>query len=104
MPICKRVKDEIKAYGGSSPFFFGGEKPLSLTHTTRMFDRYCAAAGVEKIRIHDLRHSFASMLLSNGENYKVIADLLGDTVEQVMKTYCHIGDKDIKNAVAKLDF
>lgn len=103
LPICKRVQDEIIAYGGGSPFFFGGEKPISPTHTARMFDRYCVAAGVEKIRIHDLRHSFASMLLSNGENYKVIADLLGDTVEQVMKTYCHIGDKDIKNAVAKLD-
>lgn len=104
LPICKRVQDEIVAYGGGSPFFFGGDKPISATHTARMFDRYCAAAGVEKIRIHDLRHSFASMLLANGENYKVIADLLGDTVEQVMKTYCHVGDKDIKNAVAKLDF
>lgn len=42
------------------------------------------------------------MLLKNGENYKVIADLLGDTVEQVIKTYAHISDKDLISALSKI--
>lgn len=103
LPICKRVQNEIARYGGAEPFFFGGQKPLAETTVTRAFQNYCRKADVEIIRIHDLRHSFASMLLRNGENYKVIADLLGDTVEQVMKTYCHIGDKDLFHAVSRLD-
>lgn len=103
LPICKRVRDEIKKYGGNTPFFFGGDRPLPENTVTRVFQRYCQKAGVEIIRIHDLRHSFASMLLANGENYKVIADLLGDTVEQVMKTYCHICDKDLENALTRID-
>ena len=102
LPICARVQDEIKRYGGGKPFFFGGGKPLHENNVSRYFLLYCQKAGMEPIRIHDLRHSFASMLLKNGENYKVIADLLGDTVEQVIKTYAHISDKDLISALSKI--
>lgn len=102
LPFCRTVKEELQKYKGDAPFFFGGDRPLAENTVTRTFQRYCNKAGVEIIRIHDLRHSFASMLLRNGENYKVIADLLGDTVEQVIKTYAHISDKDLLSALSKI--
>ena len=49
-----------------------------------------AAELPETLRFHDLRHSFASMLLSSGENVKVISELLGHhSVEITLKIYSH---------------
>ena len=57
---------------------------------------YIAKAGVKRIRIHDLRHSFVSMCIHLGASVYVVADLIGDTVEQVLKTYGHLYEEDKK--------
>ena len=103
IPICKKVQDEIASYKGDSPFYFGGDKPLASTTVKRMFDGYCEKAGVETIRIHDLRHSFVSLLIHHGGNLMVVADLIGDTVEQVMKTYGHLYQEDKLNILSRID-
>lgn len=103
IPVCKIVQEEIASYKGDSPFYFGGDKPLASTTVKRMFDGYCKQAGVEIIRIHDLRHSFVSMLIHLGANLMVVADLIGDTVEQVMKTYGHLYQEDKLNILSKID-
>ena len=102
IPVCEVVQKEIASYKGESPFYFGGEKPLASTTVKRMFDGYCKTAGVEIIRIHDLRHSFVSMLIHLGANLMVVADLIGDTVEQVMKTYGHLYQEDKLNILSKI--
>lgn len=108
IPYCDRVRGAIAEYIADFPdtqgarFFFGGDRPLVETTVTYRFNKYIAAAGVEKIRMHDLRHSFASLLLANGENPLIIAELIGDTVEQVLKTYCHIDRQQVLSAVQKL--
>ena len=48
------------------------------------------SAGLPQIRIHDLRHSHATLLINHGANIKAIADRLGNTVEEVLKTYSHL--------------
>lgn len=103
LPVCKIVQQEIASYEGNAPFYFGGEKPLASTTVKRTFDNYCNKAGVEIIRIHDLRHSFVSMLIHLGANLMVVADLIGDTVEQVMKTYGHLYQEDKLNILSKID-
>lgn len=103
IPVCKIVQEEIAAFEGLSPFYFGGDKPLAPTTVKRIFDDYCKKAGVEIIRIHDLRHSFVSMLIHLGANLMVVADLIGDTVEQVMKTYGHLYQEDKLNILSKID-
>ena len=92
IPICKPVQDAIKCYTPpqEGKFYFGGEAPLAPTTVERYFKKYTEKAGLPPIRIHDLRHSFVSMLIHNGVNFMVIADLISDTVEQVMKTYSHL--------------
>lgn len=103
IPVCKTVQKEIASYKGDAPFYFGGDKPLASTTVKRMFDGYCKKADVEIIRIHDLRHSFVSMLIHLGANLMVVADLIGDTVEQVMKTYGHLYQEDKLNILSKID-
>ena len=68
----------------------------------RAFQRYCKRADVKIIRIHDLRHSFVSMLIHLGANFMVVADLIGDTVEQVTKTYGHMYETDKRAIINKL--
>lgn len=103
IPVCKIVQKEIASFEGSSPFYFGGEKPLASTTVERKFKAYTAQAGLPQIRIHDLRHSFVSMLIHLGANLMVVADLIGDTVEQVMKTYGHLYQEDKLNILSKID-
>jgi integrase len=93
-PICPALRSALADYRGESPFFFGGQEPISEKVLSRAFDKYIAAADVKRIRYHDLRHSFVSMLLHNGANFMVVADLIGDTVEQVIKTYGHLYESD----------
>ncbi len=102
-PICKVVQDEIKKYiPKEGKFYFGGESPLAPTSVTRMFNYYIEQSGVKRIRIHDLRHSFVSMLIHNGANLMVVADLIGDTVQQVTQTYGHLYQEDKISVLSKI--
>ena len=58
-------------------FIFGCHIPLSPTTIDRYMKKYCDRAGIKKIRIHDLRHSHASLLLSNGVPITVVQNRLG---------------------------
>lgn len=103
IPVCKIVQDEIKVYTPpKGKFYFGGESPLAATTVTRVFDKYIEQAGVKRIRIHDLRHSFVSMLIHLGANFMVVADLISDTVEQVIKTYGHLYQEDMTSVLSKI--
>jgi phage integrase len=57
----------------------------------RQLDTACKRAKVPKIRIHDLRHSHASYLLSNGINIVILSRRLGhEKVQTTLNIYCHI--------------
>lgn len=102
IPVCSVVQEELRIYQGESPFFFGGEKPLAEMTVSRTFEKYCKKAGVKTIHIHELRHSFVSMLIHLGANLMVVADLIGDTVEQVIKTYGHLYKSDKQTIIDKI--
>lgn len=101
-PICEPLKRILKEYKGESPYYFGGARPFSENAVRNKFLKYCKDAGLEPIRIHDLRHSFVSMLIHLGANMMVVADLIGDTVEQVMKTYGHLYEEDKLDIISKI--
>lgn len=86
----------------NAKYIFGGEHPLSRNAIQKALEKYTTLARLPKIRIHDFRHSYVSMLLSNGANFAVIASLIGDTLEQVVKTYAHLTKNDLTKAVEML--
>ena len=98
-PICKTLQEELKNYKPEGKFFFGGNSPLSDNTIRRALIRYAELSGVKPIRIHDLRHSFVSRLIHLGANFMVVADLIGDTVEQVIKTYGHLYEDDKRSII-----
>lgn len=76
-------------------FVFGVDRPLADSTTDRIFAAACAEAGVKKIRIHDLRHSCASLLISRGISIVAVSKRLGHSkVEQTLNTYSHLMPRD----------
>lgn len=102
-PICTTLLNELKSYQGGTPFYFGGEHPLTDNTLRRAFNKYCEQAKVKQIRIHDLRHSFVSMCIHLGATIPVVADLIGDTIAQVTKTYAHLYETDKRNIIALIN-
>jgi integrase len=102
-PICEPLRVVLSNYTPKDgQFFFGGDSPLTDNTIRRAFNRYAEIAGVKQIRIHDLRHSFVSMLIHLGANLTVVADLIGDTLAQVTKTYAHLYEEDKQKILSKI--
>jgi integrase len=59
----------------------------------RHFTRLCTAAGVPRIRIHDLRHTSATLLIQSGIPIKAVSERLGHlTITITLQTYGHVGE------------
>ncbi len=57
----------------------------------RSFGPLPERARLPRIRFHDLRHTFATVLLSRGTHPKVVQEMLGHaTISQTMDTYSHV--------------
>ena len=85
-----------------STYLFGGSAPISLNAIQNAMTRGIELSNVKRIRIHDLRHSYVSLLMSKEANFGVIAALIGDTLEQVVKTYAHHTEEDKTNIISLL--
>jgi integrase len=58
-------------------------------------------AGLDGVRIHDLRHSFASVLASSGASLQLIGSLLGHTQLATTARYAHLADDARREAVER---
>jgi integrase len=66
--------------------------------TPKVWRRIRAKAGLENVRLHDLRHSFASMAVSGGASLPVIGALLGHRNNATTARYAHLQDDPIRRA------
>ena len=72
-------------------YLFGGDTPLSPTTISRYFNKGIKVSGVKPIRLHDLRHSHATMLINSGVNIVAVSKRLGHAdIETTLKTYTHL--------------
>ena len=66
-------------------------QPLDPTKLSSKLRRILSIAGLPRIRVHDLRHTAATLHLARGENPKVVQELLGhSTITLTMDTYSHV--------------
>ena len=59
-------------------------------------------AGLDDVRLHDLRHSFASRALALGESLSMIGKLLGHTKIQTTARYAHLARDSVKESAARV--
>ena len=82
----------------------GGRDVISDTYVENANKKYAQEAGLEKIRIHDFRHSHASVLANEGINIQEIARRLGHSkIETTWNTYSHLYPREEERAVKILD-
>ncbi len=72
------------------PFSIGTTfNPSNLLN--RSFKPLLRRAGLPMIRFHDLRHTFATLMLSNGEHPKIVQEILGHAqISLTLDTYSHV--------------
>lgn len=92
--------------GEPPPWIFPGEGADGHMTTIRTFwAAVCRRTGIDGVRVHDVRHTFASLLVSSGESLPVVGALLGHTQAKTTSRYAHLLDGALRNAanrVAKL--
>ena len=59
-------------------------------------------AGIEDVRLHDLRHTFASQAAMRGIPLPVVARLLGHAQVQMTLRYAHVSDRDVEAAAERI--
>lgn len=109
-PPLLRILDEHKARWKTVPGFTetykvcGGTRSLRDTTIQLHNKKFAEMAGVKKIRIHDFRHSHASLLANAGINIQEVARRLGHSrIEMTWNTYSHLYPKEEERAIKVLD-
>ncbi len=78
--------------------FPGKTADVPLTNIREAWDAIRKAAGIPDVRLHDLRHTYASILASAGLSLPVIGALLGHTQPATTARYTHLFDDPLRKA------
>ena len=82
-----------------NPYVIRGAKPgAHLVNLTKPWMRIRARAGLDDVRLHDLRHSFASVAVAGGLSLPLIGALLGHTQPQTTARYAHLAADPLRQA------
>lgn len=85
-------------------YICGGERPIRDTSLEKTNKKFADLAGVKRIRIHDFRHSHASLLANEGINIQEIARRLGHSnISMTWNTYSHLYPREEERAVKILN-
>ncbi len=76
----------------------GGKRGKPLSTLQRLWDRVRVEADIADVRVHDLRHHFASTAINNGHNLSVIGKLLGHSKIATTQRYAHLADDPVRRA------
>jgi len=94
------VRQCRQAVFAGCPWLFPGDTPGQPVQEVRRFwRRIQKEAGIEDVRIHDLRHTFASLLVSGGASLEMIGKLLGHSQMQTTQRYAHLMDSPLRAGV-----
>ncbi len=114
VPITKVLLNDLKMlyeqdkkeyYGFNDDFFVVSDaKPIADSNIYLRRTKLANLAGLKVIRIHDFRHSCASLLINNGANVTLVAKYLGHTkIEETLNTYSHMFSTALDSVVSVID-
>ncbi|MDV7489254.1 tyrosine-type recombinase/integrase [Acinetobacter baumannii] len=89
----------IKAMPRCSEYVFANPKTLlPFNDMRKTFDKIMDSANISNIRIHDLRHNFASAAVNSGQSLFIVQHLLGHASPQTTQRYAHLQSSTLKQA------
>lgn len=82
-----------------NPFVLPGSKPgTHLTGLQKAWELVRRHAGLPDVRLHDLRHSFASVAVEGGESLYIVGKMLGHKQARTTEIYAHLGNTPLQQA------
>jgi integrase len=81
------------------PSAVGGTTPISVQ---KAWDKIRKAADLDDLRLHDLRHNFASAAVSSGQSLYIVGKLLGHSQAQTTQRYAHLAPDPVREAADKI--
>ena len=85
-------------------FVFGDDRPITNFQVRNRKNKLCKQAELKQIRIHDFRHSCASLLINNGANITIVAKYLGHTkIDETLNTYSHMFKNKLNDIVSTIN-
>jgi integrase len=85
----------------NNPYVFPGKNPgQPICNPYKGFQRILHRAGIKDLRIHDLRHSFASLAINHGASLYEVQHLLGHADSKTTQRYAHLASDRLRDATA----
>lgn len=100
------LRDKLPQSLVNSPevFVFGLDRPIPNSTLQKKKHDYCVKAGVPEIRVHSLRHSCASALISSGATIVYVSKYLGhSSVKETLDTYSHFMPSEADKMADQMD-
>jgi integrase len=80
--------------------FINRKTGLPYTTIQKVWNRLRRAAGLGHVRLHDLRHSYASMLVNSGRTLYEVQQILGHSNPKVTQRYSHLSTATLQEAAS----
>lgn len=106
VPLPSRMVDALKTYEKSLYDLQPTDRlfPYTKSYFHKQMEAGCQASKMQKIRLHDLRHSHASMLIHMGVPVLLVSERLGhENIETTLQTYGHLYPTQTTEALEKMD-
>ena len=107
LPLTKKLTDDLQIMKNNAIkyknysdnwFVFGNSFPFPESTITNKKNTYCKNANVKQIRIHDFRHSCASLLINRGASIALVSKYLGHSkISTTLNTYTHMYKSELEN-------
>jgi len=99
IPISENIMSTLNKYKDKYPLNID-KRIFNLTNTSstasRLADLYQSIG--YNISVHELRHTFATLMISRGTDFKTVAKLMGHSVNETIRTYSHVTDEMMDRA------
>jgi len=92
------ILDALETEGRHDRLFVSPVTGKPLNHVHKVWNRLRNAAGLPFLRIHDLRHNYASFLVNSGHTLYEVQHILGHSDPTVTQRYAHLSTKTLQTA------
>ncbi len=99
IPLGSIARDILGGISRTNEFVFPADRQARSGHMTgiqKSWKRIRELCSLEDMRLHDLRHSFASFAIANGESIYLISAVLGHATTRMTERYLHLRDDDVR--------